>query len=329
MPNRPLGSLPTPAAAGPQELWTVGPDAQTLISRWYLALDGANVTLTLMSDLGGAHLSGTATSDDGATDAVDQVMWDAATGVLDFRRRMSAGYSQWVHARAVEGVLTGRVGYGALGTAPPAEVAAYGGHVVGWNDYYFSRDLVPRVFDLAVDGRSARLRLDRDAGGTIVGRFKVYADDATGVADEEAEYDVDVQAWDGRELRFVRSSPAWTQSFEATVDGRTLLGTMSSTSLVAPVPLDGQRAELLGYGLSPRDPAARDAWQLRARRQLAHLMMADNPAPLSLSVDRQPFAVTPGDGDLAPDRDDDAADWPATYTVDELRLQATLPNPYG
>ncbi|HEX6839628.1 MAG TPA: dienelactone hydrolase family protein, partial [Polyangia bacterium] len=30
-----------------------------------------------------------------------------------------------------------------------------------------------------------------------------------------------------------------------------------------------------------------------------------------------------------PDRDDDAADWPASYTVDELQLSATLPNPYG
>ena len=325
-PQRPLAALPPPEPVGPQEVWVVGDDGQTRTSRWYLALDGVPIELSLTSDLDGRQASGTAIADDGSVAAVDEITWDEATGVLDFRRRTAAG-AQWVHARAVEGVVTGRVGYGALGDAPPADVAAYRGHVVGWNERYFSRELTPRVFDLAIDGRSARLRLDRDGAGAIVGRYKVYADDARGVAAEELESDVEVQAWDGRTLRFVRAAPDGTETFEATVDGRTVLGTMSAAA-AALVPFDGVRAELLAYGLTARDAAARADWQARARRQLAHLVMADAPAPLSLSVDRRPVGVA-GEDELAPGRDDDAADWPAAYAIDELQLTATLPNPYG
>jgi len=327
-PERPLAFLPTPDDAGPQALWQVDPTQQTMSSRWYLEVAGEPLTVALTADLTGAHVGGTATAADGAVDVVDHASWDATTGLLDFRR-VGAGYWQWVHARAVEGVLTGRVSYSTTSASPPAAVADYGNHVIGWNDYYFSRDLVPRVFDLSVDGRSARLRLDRDASGAFVGRFKVYADDESGIAAEEVEDDVAVSAWDGHQLSFVRSSPTVTQRFDATVDGRTIFGTMQSSEAEAPLPFDGVRAELVAYGLSPRDAVARADWQLHTRRQLAHLMMADNPAPLSLSVDRHPFTVPSDGGDLAPGRDDDADDWPADYAVDELQVQATLPNPYG
>jgi dienelactone hydrolase len=326
-PIRPLGSLPAPAPAGPQEVWATDGAQQTMISRWYVELAGEPLTLSLMADAAGMKVQGTITTDDGATDMIDQVTWEPATGVLDFRRVSTRGW-QWVHARAVEGVLTGRASYSESDDAPPPDVAAYATHIIGWNDYYFSRDIVPRVFDVQVDGRQARLRLDRDAGGAIIGRFKVYADDASGIAAEEVEYDVDVQAWDGHELRFVRSSPSWTQSFSATVDGQTLLGSMQSSAVDGPVVFEGTRAELFGFGLSPRDPAARADWQQRARRQLAHVMMADNPPPLSLSVDRQPADV-PADGDLADGRDDDANEHAPDYAVEELTMQATLPSPYG
>ena len=52
-PERPLGALAAPEPAGPQEVWVVGDDAQTMTSRWFLALDGASVTLSLTSDLDG------------------------------------------------------------------------------------------------------------------------------------------------------------------------------------------------------------------------------------------------------------------------------------
>ena len=327
-PTRPLATLRAADPAGPQELWTANPDQQTMTSRWYLQIGGEPLAVTLTGQAG-APLAGSAVGDDGSSSVIDQVTWDAPTGVLDFRRVIGGATWQWVHARAVEGVVTGRASWVSTDDGPPADVAAYGAHVVGWNETYFSRDIVPRVFDLAVDGRSARLRLDRDASGAIAGRFKVYADDTDGVAAEEVEYDVTVSKWDGRELAFVRAAASWTQTFEATVDGRTLVGTMTSSSDATPIWFNGARAELLGYGLFAHDAATRGDWQQRARRQLAHLMMADNPTPLSLSVDRQPADVTTDGGEIAPDRDDDANDWAADYSVDELTLQATLPNPYG
>ena len=328
-PLRPLGSLPPPPEAGAQDLWMTDPTTQTMSSRWYLDLAGEPVTVSLTSDLAGAIVTGSAVAGNGETDVVDNVTWDATTGVLDFRRLVS-GVAQWVHARAVEGVVTGRLGYSALGTAPPSALDAYNGHVVGWNGYYFSQDIVPRVFDLEVDGRMARLRLDRDAGGAIVGRLKVYADEAYGNADEEVEYDLTVQTWDGVNLAFTRSAPSFTQTYSATVDGNSLLGTMTDDDAAGgPVEVDGTRVELLAYGLEPHDAATRADWQTRTRRQLAHLMMADNPAPLSLSVDREPAALDFDGDSFAADRDDDADDWDPDYDVDELRLSATIANPYG
>ena len=329
-PRRPLGSLPTPPAAGAQDLWITDPTEQTMSSRWFLDLAGDPVTVALTSDLTGANVTGSATGGDGDTEVVDNVTWDATTGVLDLRR-LVGGVAQWVHGRAVEGVITGRIGYSALGDEPPAALDAYNGHFVGWNERYFSEDIVPRVFDLEIDGRVARLRLDRDASGAIVGRFKVYADAEHGNADEEVEYDVDVQSWDGHNLAFTRSGQTFTQTFSATVDGSALLGTMTDDSGDDPEEFDGTRVELLAYGLEPRDAATRADWQTRTRRQLAHLMMTDNPAPLSLSVDREPpDRELDGGGDaVAPDRDDDADDHAADYTIDELHFTATLPNPYG
>ena len=171
-PTRPLAAVPAPPEAGPQDVWAVDGEQQTMLSRWYVELAGEPMTLTLMADANGAHITGSVTTDSGATDVVDQVTWEPASGVLDFRRVGTRGWD-WVHARAVEGVLTGRASYSEVDGFPPALVAAYANHVVGWNDYYFSRELVPRVFELSVDGRRARLRIDRDEGGALIGRYKV------------------------------------------------------------------------------------------------------------------------------------------------------------
>src|SRR5262249_34284560 len=66
------------------------------------------------------------------------------------------------------------------------------------------------------------------------------------------------------------------------------------------------------------------------RRQLYHLMMAGNPAPLSRSVtvlrsDLAPLRSTR----LPGDRDDDPVSWPQAYRLTELQFDYTLPNPYG
>ncbi|HEY1586993.1 MAG TPA: hypothetical protein VGH63_14965, partial [Polyangia bacterium] len=117
-PMLPLGSLPTPPAAGAQDLWMTDPSQQTMSSRWFLDLAGEPVTVALTSDLTGANVSGSATGGAGETDVVDHATWDATTGVLDFRR-LVGGVAQWVHTRAIEGVVTGRLGYSAVGDEPP------------------------------------------------------------------------------------------------------------------------------------------------------------------------------------------------------------------
>ncbi len=328
---KPLGSLPAPPPAGTQELWAKDPNQQTQTSRWFLQIAGEAVTVELTADLAGKSYRGTAVNADNAVDGLDSISWDATTGVLDFRR-VGASYWEWVHGRVVEGVLTGRASFSDNDGIPPASLGAYAAHVVGWNERYFSGDLVPRTFDVSIGGRLARLRIDRDAAGNLLGRFKVYANADDGIGAEEIEYDVAVQTWDGQKLAFTRTSPDWTQQFSGTISGNALAGTMTQLQggvVAAVVPFTATRTELLGFGLAARDAATRADWQTRMRRQLAHLMMADNPAPLSLSVARQPFQVPTTNDDIAGDRDDDALDHSVAYNVDELNFTSTMPNPYG
>jgi hypothetical protein len=87
---------------------------------------------------------------------------------------------------------------------------------------------------------------------------------------------------------------------------------------------------VLTYGLADKSTTARDAWQQRTRRQLYHLMMAGNPAPLShkVTVLHEKQAPIPSTK-LPPDRDDNPQAHPQRYHRKELRLDYTLTNPYG
>lgn len=325
-PFQPIAQLPPSALAGSQSVWSS--DGQTRVSRWYLNLGGDNVTLTINSAGSGSAFNGFLVNSDGSTDVVDHINWDDATGVLQLRR-VGAGFWQWIHARAVEGVLVGRASSSGVGPEPPTDASQLNMHVTGWNDYYFSRDIVPRVFDVQMGNKHARLRLDRDGSGVIVGRFKVYADDDVGDAAEEVEYDVEVQRWDGHLLHFTRSASFWTQTFTGIAEGRTVSGTMLQTNDPVAYGFSGARAALLTFGFATHDSAARADWQARTRRQLAHLMMADNPAPLTLSVQRRAASLSIPADSLSPDRDDDVSAHPADYSIDEVTILATLPNPYG
>jgi hypothetical protein len=158
---RPIADLPSSPPAGQQLLWSVDPATSTLTSRWFLQLGGDSVTLTLIGD--GKSFTGTVVNGDGWADTVDNVQWDATSGVLQFRR-LGAGFWQWVHARSVEGVLVGRASNSTDGGDPPSDVSLLSLHVTGWNEFYFGRDIVPRTYELVLDGKHARLRLDRDAG---------------------------------------------------------------------------------------------------------------------------------------------------------------------
>ncbi len=137
-----------------------------MMSRWYLDLAGAPVTLTLTSDLDGRQrLTGSATDGNGATDIVDNVTWDATTGVLDFRRHGGRRRSGCTAARRRRRAHRSRIGQQwARRRAPPRTLDAYNGHVVGWNERYFSeRHRAARLRRRRSTASVARLRLDRDA----------------------------------------------------------------------------------------------------------------------------------------------------------------------
>jgi dienelactone hydrolase len=326
-PSEWLQNLPVAAAAGPQPVWT--PAGNKATSTWYLTIGNEPVTIEISGNPNTSSYQGTAIGADGNSATIDNISWNASTGTLGFRR-VGAGFWQWIYGRSVEGVLVGRASTDPFSGDPPPDTSALADHVVGWSSEYFSRDILPCSFDLLIDQNlHARLRLDRDSMGMPFGRFKVYASESEGSAAEEVEYDVTVQTWDGKNLQFTRTNPSWVQNYSLTVNGRQLVGSMTQPgddSMTLTV--TGVREELLTFGLSPRGPTELADWQTRVRRQLTHLMMADNPAPLSISVVRGPTTITSDDPTYAPDRDDAPDTHPVNYTLEELHITATLPNPY-
>src|SRR5690606_1338247 len=79
------------------------------------------------------------------------------------------------------------------------------------------------------------------------------------------------------------------------------------------------RAELLGYGLAPRDAAARDVWQATTRARVAHLLMAGAPPAATTTVDVLRSGVSPRPSQrIDATRDDAPQRWPQDYTLDEL-----------
>ena len=70
------------------------------------------------------------------------------------------------------------------------------------------------------------------------------------------------------------------RTYQGTVCGRQITGTYSPGVGT----FSGTRAEVLTYGLAAQTDMARTKWVDRTRLQLYHLMMADNPKPLSRTV---------------------------------------------
>jgi dienelactone hydrolase len=321
----PIAALPLPGPAGPQMIFETGADG-TQLSTWYVELGHLPYTLAIVLAPGATIYSGTLTDADGNSDPVDNIWWDEASGLLQFRQ-LGDGYWQWVSGQAIEGVLVGRAYLASSSGAPPVEPNMLTEHVTGWNAQSFAGDIVPRVFDLTIGSAQARLRLDRDGAGNLLGRYKLIGtdDDPGG---EAIELDAAVSQWDGRGLRFSINSDGLTRTFSGTVDGRDLNGIVAPSDGSAAMPFSGTRTEVLGFGLAARDPATRLDWQQRTRRRLAHLMMADDPAPLTLSATLSPVAHDT-DADYPDDRDDDPDARPADYAVAELSLTATVATPYG
>lgn len=307
-----------------------------VVGTWYLSANGVRAVVTFAwnhadASLDGAWLDESAPSTE-APEALVGVEWDAA-GTLRFRRPVAGSdVVDWYRVSAVEGVLTGRLApREALGTEPAA--GRFLAHVTGWNATYLDRDLVPRTWDVLLDnGDQATLRIDRAESGVTAyaGSLKVYASQARGINDEQFERDVGVLYWDGTHLGFYVVDDGVQQYYTGVVAGRTIAGTFSAPDALPERAWSGTRRDVLGYGLASRPVADRAAWQARARRQIAHLIMADDPAPLSAEVAVMAADLAPIAGGTAnPARDDTVGQHPQDYRLSELRLTYRLPNPYG
>ncbi len=316
---------------------TPAPEALSpVLGTWYLNVGGTRVVATFTWDSAEASLRGTMIDESAAPetppDELVDVAWDAA-GALRFRR---AGVDRddvdWYRVSVVEGVLTGRVAPREAADTEPA-ITRYLTHVTGWNATYLDHDLAPRTWDLLFDnGERATLRIDRSVSGltAYAGTLKVYATQSGGIADEQFEHDVGVLYWDGVHLGFYVMDGELQRYYSGVVAGRSIAGRYSTPDSGDEHMWAGDRRDVLGYGLAPRAVADRQAWQSRARRQIAHMVMADAPQPITTTVTVLADDLPPVVGAAVnPARDDAEEGHPQDYRLSEVRLTYKLPNPYG
>ena len=321
------GHIEDPPLFAPGMLQHSQPIPRDVLGTWYLNRGGQRFTLAL-NDQGG-----TVAPENGAAsvplDAITCAVSTPAPVALAFRAREADGIT-WYRLQVADGIVTGRAARTGISDALPDETA-YQLQLTGWRDETFSADIVPRAFDITVDGQSkAILRVDApsSAAGALVGQLKIYAD-GLGILNEQLSEDVTVTAWDGRNLQFVRSASANRERFNGTVSGRLIAGTVRGDADPADAPWHGERVEILTHGTAARLPSALDDWQARTRQRLSRLVMAGNPAPLTASASvlstRAPIPALA----VSADRDDAFASWPQSYRLDELQWHYTLPNAYG
>lgn len=293
---------------------------------WFVNRDGDRVALTI--DGHGRLQTATGTSllesAGGATQPIDGLEIDGRA-LLQFRVQEPSG-TVWYRARVASGVLMGR--YARTTGSTPTWPTDFTGRLTGWRQETFDADLVPRVWDVALPGgRRAVLRIDRPAAGSsaFIGTLKPYA--LAGELAEDPAEQIDVQAWDGESLTFVRRAATPPETYQGTASGRMISGQMQADGGGAPTAWDGTRAEILTHGTGVK--AAREAaqWQAAARDRLALLAVGGNPRPLFSQVSelgsRAPFAADDGDN---PDRDDDEVDWPQAYKLTELAFETRIPS---
>lgn len=282
-------------------------------------------------------------------DTLDHIGWDENTGSLSFRRHVSIGknmsFWEWYRGRVVEGIFVGRFSHNKHSPECPSQNNNYVNHVVGWNSSYFDSDIVPRVYDIILDAdyrglHDAKcrgiLRIDRaNNSSNFIGRLKIYATgigNMWNIAGEELEYDLTVIHWDGKNIEFIRQDnrpqQKWTEFFRAKVDNQILSGTFTHKPGVAGDLLwRGTRAQILNYGLAGKDYEYRKAWQERMRRQLMHLIMANNPSAIKRVVSLSPRRRDPTDYGIV-QRDDSPLEWPQNYALREIWFEYALSDIY-
>ncbi len=315
---------PAPAPTVP-EAAVVTEDDSHLEGVWYLDTGIARLTMQLARRAGGDLAGVLSVEGDGRAYPIEDVVWDAHKRRVRFRC-IRGDNTVWFDARATDGVLAGRVAWSS-GETPPAAVE-YRTHVTGWNSTAIDLNPVPRVFDLRwSDGRLGRVRIDRAPSGVgLVGSLKVYANVRGGAAAEEEERDLGDVRWDGANLAFSLDENGLPWRYRGAVVGRFIAGEATPDRVgVLPLRWEGERAEVLTYGLTARSPSAHDAWAAQARRRIALLTMSGNPAPLATRVVTLADHLPP----IASRRVVTASTPPQSYTLTELRVEHDVADERG
>ncbi len=307
-----------------------------------LGLPGAStsITIAITRSTPSSGLSGTLTDEDG-TRPLSSIRWERSRSRLRFVDAKQ-GVFEWYEVNVAEGVLVGRSAPGLSSANRPTDYHRFDHHITGWNETQLNQDLVPRTFDILVnDVKRAVLRIDRAPAGSprpFVGRIDVSSSTllprAGGV---ELEEDLEVHGWDGRTLSFTQPSSAGPRRFTGEVIGDRIAGTLTKASEPGRTfRWAGRQTQVLGFGLTARTPAEREAWQTRTRRQLQLLMQGGAPTPIShtFKVLREvpspfPHLTDWGNGEnWSPDRDDDPDNQTLDYRLTEFETIDMVPNPY-
>jgi dienelactone hydrolase len=309
-------------------VWLAGTaraDQSSPTGQWYFNSNGHAVSADISDAFQGKYV-GTLTNEKGETEPLDNITWYNRSRALQFRVD-GADYWEWYSGSVVEGIFVGRFSHSTISPSKPPQLSIYSLHATGWNSSYLDTDLVPRVWEILIDNNNrARLRLDKETN-SFIGRLKIYSTVSDSAAGEQLEYDLDDIAWDGTNLSFCQYLDDGTpRIYQAISSGRYITGTYSPGE----GNFIGTRTEVLTYGLTAKSPNDRNKRAARTRRQLYHLMMADNPRPLSSTVTVLRSDISARSSiSLPPDRDDDPFTWPQDYTEAEIQFDYTLPNPYG
>lgn len=311
-------------------------DTSTPAGRWYM--NSLSTRMIFRFELVNGAWRGASIDDQGKTlERLENIVWDKKTRALEFTR-IGSGYWQWYRGTIVEGVFVGRYAHSGKTAVKPTAPLEYKWKATGWNfEYLTPTSRVPAVFDITVNetGFQARFRLDKSPTkpNKYEGRLKFYG--YNNACSEGLEIDAIVEQWDGTNLKFqafdANIYAKISMTFTGVVSGRNLQGTLKQTNpgQVYNHTFKGTRAEVLSYGFTGKNAQERENWQTRTRRQLEHLMMAGNPAPLKQEVRILRDNLPPMLGLPYATRDDEFNRFPQNYRLTELALRHTLANPFG